>query len=153
ALGSLAGARQAVLADIADRSLQGIALGLSAIGGTATRAAARRSGAGGEDAAAPGRWRRRARRGAGADARGTWGAFAVTVVIRIACGLAQCLDILLVELHEGAALEAARQQHCAVADGDQPAHSMAHRFEHAPHLAVAAFGNRHAVPAVRALAA
>src|SRR5690349_7997458 len=76
------------------------------------------------------------------------GAFAAT-----AGGLEQGLDVALVELHPGAALEPARQHHRAVADADQPADGMADRLEQAPHLAVAALGDGDAVPAVGAFAA
>ena len=65
----------------------------------------------------------------------------------------QRLDVALVELHPGAALEAARQHHGAVADADEAADGVADRLEQAAHLAVAAFVNGHAVPDVRALAA
>ena len=65
----------------------------------------------------------------------------------------QSLDIGLVQLHPGAALEAARQHHGAIANADQAADRMTHGLEHAAHFAVAAFGDGHAVPAVRAFAA
>ena len=49
--------------------------------------------------------------------------------------------------------QAVRQDHGTVADADQAADRVADGLEHAAHLAVAAFGNRHLVPAVRAFAA
>ena len=44
------------------------------------------------------------------------------------------------------------QHHCTVADADQSADRVAHRFHHAPHFAVTAFGDGDAVPAVGAFA-
>ena len=44
----------------------------------------------------------------------------------------------------------ARQLDRSVADPDEPAHARADGFEHAAHLAVASFPERHAIPAVRA---
>jgi hypothetical protein len=48
-------------------------------------------------------------------------------------------DIVFVELDKRTTLEAARQHHGAVANADETAHCMPHRFKHAADFAVAAF--------------
>jgi hypothetical protein len=67
-----------------------------------------------------------------------------------ASGLGPRANIGLIQLHPGPALEAARQQHGAVANANQAAHGVTHSLEHAAHFAVAAFRNGDAVPTVGA---
>ena len=61
-------------------------------------------------------------------------------------------DFAVVQFHVHAAAQTARQTISSVANTNQAAHGVAHRFKHAAHLAVAAFANRHAHPAVRTIA-
>ena len=58
----------------------------------------------------------------------------------------------LIQINKTAPAQATRQHHTAVADADQPADAQAHLVKQLAHLAVAAFGDDHAVPAVHALA-
>ena len=66
---------------------------------------------------------------------------------------AHLAHLSLVEVDEQATAQAAWQHHAAVADADQPADPQAYLVEQLAHLAVAAFGDDHPVPAVDTLAA
>ncbi|CAB3659101.1 hypothetical protein LMG1866_00474 [Achromobacter ruhlandii] len=62
-------------------------------------------------------------------------------------------DQRCIELFPAAAAQRARQDHVTETGADQPADGHADRFEHAPHFAVAAFLQGHAIPAIAAVAA
>src|SRR5437867_2870578 len=84
---------------------------------------------------------------------------ALVVVARALAGLAaagqaaQQAHVGLVEIDPDAALEPARQHHGAIADTDQATDGEADRVEELAHLAIAPFGDDHAIPMVRAFAA
>jgi len=54
----------------------------------------------------------------------------------------------MVELEPDPTAQAFGQHHRAISNPNEAAHCMTDCFKHAAHLAVAAFGNRHPVPAV-----
>src|SRR5690606_33077650 len=66
---------------------------------------------------------------------------------RQAGGIRQAKHILQGQLHPKTTPEPTRQHHGTIADPDQAADRMANGLEHTAHLAVAAFGNGHPVPA------
>ena len=59
----------------------------------------------------------------------------------------------LIEIDKQAAAQTSRQHHAAIADTDQPAHAEPDLVEKLAHLAIATFGDHHAVPVVDAFAA
>jgi len=67
-------------------------------------------------------------------------------------GIRQRGNVVVIEFNESAALEAARQHDCAIANANQTTDGVADSFKHAPYFAISAFRNRHLVPAVGALA-
>jgi hypothetical protein len=77
----------------------------------------------------------------------------ITTRFRAAQRIRQRGNVVVIELDEGSALEAARQHDRAIANANQTADGVADRFKHAAHFAVAALRNSHLVPAVSALAA
>ena len=79
---------------------------------------------------------------------------AVAALARFGRGeLADAPHVVGREVDPDAAPESARQHHRAVADADQPADRQPDGVEQLPHLAVAAFGDDDAIPAVGAVAA
>jgi hypothetical protein len=61
-------------------------------------------------------------------------------------------DILFIKLDESATLETTRQHDSAVSDADQAADRMPDGLKHAANLTISALRNRHAIPAIDALA-
>src|SRR5574343_390996 len=73
--------------------------------------------------------------------------------LRLVGQATQRLQVVTGQVDPGAALEATRQHDAAVADADQATDGQADRVEELADLAVAAFGDDHAVPVVHPLAA
>jgi hypothetical protein len=71
---------------------------------------------------------------------------------RAAQGICQRGNVVVIKFDKSPTLQSARQHDRAIANANQTADGVTDGFKHTPHFAVAAFRNRHLVPAVSALA-